>query len=160
MKTLVYIYVAILILIPALRIGEYYWIDLYGTEYKFEVSLYDPRDPFFGRYLSIRSDAITDAATYIIPQTGSNNNIVTSLEYTDAKPSTGEYFKNLSIDRYYMDESYTLTAEELFSKLERLNFNRKIYIGVKVIKGNWHVSGLFVENEAIESFLKGEVNRF
>jgi len=154
--------VLILVILAQLFAPVYMMADRYdtlknGVEYKFKVRPVDPYDAFRGRYvfLNVRQN-ISGSGKYGIIEVDSNG-FAKVKKATDQRPQDGAYIKSksnywfdLPIDRYYMDEKLAPEAEGLMWSGKA----KEAYVTVRVKNGKLVVSGLYVDGKAIEDVIK------
>ena len=158
----------IVLIIAQLCVPVYMLLNKYntlknGVEVKFDVRPIDPYDPFRGRYVSINPNISLDSVNrnggYGILTIAENGYAKLEKTVTE-KPTEGIYVKSkdknyfrIPIDRYYMDE-------KLAPKAEKLTWNRpeqdKIYVTARILNGNLVVSGLFINDIPIETYVEAE----
>lgn len=151
----------------------------YGREFKFKVRPFDPYDAFRGRYVTFSltkeyesntlSTATCEKHCYAqLSSDGSNFAQITRL--SESKPPSGDYVKlkgdnfngefDYPVDRYYLNEKLAPEAEKLISS-RRLNSvdrnEHNIYITAKVKNGTMIITGLFVDNQPIEDYLRNKI---
>lgn len=148
--------IIIQLFVPAYMIINKYDILKTGEEFKFRVDPIDPYDAFRGRYVSLYSRQEVNGngkyGTIVVDEDG----FARVGEILDQKPDTGTYVKSgsswrfsLPIDRYYMDEKFAPKAEALVQSTEQ-----EAYVKVRIKNGALVISGLFLEDMAIEEIIR------
>ena len=154
--------IAVQLSVPVYSIFNRYDILKTGEEFRFRVAPVDPYDAFRGRYVSLNVEQGRHGlGRYgIIAIDSEGFAIISSI--TDTKPASGAYVKNsarewfrLPIDRYYMDENLAPLAQELTRKPD---IAEKTYVTVRLKKGEMVISGLFIDDIAIEDIIRNNSN--
>lgn len=154
-NTLLYLLIGYMILqlaVPGYFVYRHYDTLYTGESYKFEVAPYDPYDPFRGRYVSLQStlSLYSVDGEYAILEKDSTGYAVISKWQKD-KPQTGQYVKNLQLNRYYMNEKMAPEAERIQRSLD---LDREtIYLLVRVKNGDYVIEGLYVNDVPIEQYI-------
>ncbi|MDR1194763.1 MAG: GDYXXLXY domain-containing protein [Peptococcaceae bacterium] len=144
------VYFLILLLLPGYMVFRHYNVLLSGERFKFAVTLYDPYDPFRGRYVDIRArDVDLYGGTYtLLARDEAGYAVVTGQSYD--RPAAGVYAKDLFLDRYYMDERLAPTADTLLRELSPAD---SVYALVAVKDGDYVIEGLYLNDVAVEDYL-------
>jgi hypothetical protein len=147
----VILYFAILLAIPGHTIFQYYYTLITGELYKIQVSLYDPYDPFRGRYAAIFpvNPPPANSAYAVLDKDPEGFAIITSRH--DTKPTAGTYVKNLEISRYYMNEKQAPQADRLLWDIDP--DKDLLYVTVAVRDGRYVIKGMYLNDIPIETYL-------
>jgi uncharacterized membrane-anchored protein len=153
--------------VPAFFVSQKYDILRNGTEYKFEVDLYDPYDAFRGRYLAIYPVAqrrIYDTSKTIEGSYGilgvDEEGFAYITEVVKTKPD-GEYIRSkssryfeLPIERYYTDEELAPELERFFTfgPASRSRKEYPPYVIVRVKNGKAVIQGMYIDGIRMEDF--------
>lgn len=147
----------------------------YGKEFKFKVRPFDPYDAFRGRYVTFsltkeyESNTLSTATCekHCYAQLSSDSsNFAQITRLSESKPSSSDYVKlsnnsfDYPVDRYYLNEKLAPEAEKLiFSRrLNSVDYDeRHTYITAKVKNGTMIITGLFVDNQPIEDYLRNKI---
>lgn len=147
------VYFVCLLAVPIMLIISHYSILLTGDIYKFDVTPYDPYDPFRGRYAAInlrdRADTKGSGEYFIIEKDVHGFGRIVERQIT--KPDEGVYIKNFSIRRYYLNE-------KLAPRVDRLNWtinpdSDSLYVTVAVKKGRYVISGMYINDVPVEEYV-------
>lgn len=138
--------------VPGYFVYRHYNTLYTGESYKFEVAPYDPYDPFRGRYVSLRPtlSLYSMDGEYVVLEKDSAGYAVISGWQAD-KPKTGQYAKNLQLNRYYMNEKMAPEAERIQRNLDLKS--ETIYLLVRVKNGDYVIEGLYINDVPIEQYI-------
>jgi len=177
-KIALFIFMVLLQLtIPISMILEHQATLTTGQVFKFKAAPVDPYDPFQGRYLSINIEArqvkVGDPGkyrdgqkVYAILETDDEGYAKISGLSVDA-PVNSPYFKTqianidplgtvylqIPFNRYYMPEAQATAAEKELNG--RFGENApKIYVNVRIYKGNAILESVYISGLLIEDYLK------
>lgn len=157
MKFLI-ILIVVQLFVPIFMIANQYDILKNGEEVKFETKPVDPYDAYRGRYVSIWVDRNTQQKGVYGLLSVDENGFAKVESIQDTKPESGLYIKSkdkkyyrLPIDRYYMDEKLAPKAERITQSTSKV---QKTYVTVRIKNGKCVVSGLYVDDEKIEEYVK------
>lgn len=144
-------YFVLQLAVPAYFVFRHYNTLHTGESYKFEVAPYDPYDPFRGRYIALRPTLSLQSSgdEYILLEHDSNGFAVISGRQPQ-KPTSGQYVKNLQLNRYYMNEIMAPEAERIQRSLTDTD---SIYLLVKVKNGDYVIEGLYLNDIPIEQYI-------
>jgi len=140
------------VLIPGLTISRHYNTLRNGSDYKFIVMPYDPYDPFRGRYVELRPAELT-YYTYSVLGRDARGYATVLPESGQDMPKSGEYIKNLQLNRYYMNEQMAPIAERI---QQNLSDDDVMYLLVKVKDGHYVIEGLYLNDISIETYIMNE----
>ncbi len=122
--------------------------------YKISVNGYDPYDILRGKYLALTaniefSENVQWESDYnIISKDENGYMIVTESSYKE--PENQNYYKDLELDRYYINDKLALKAEEYM----RDNLNKEYYLEVVIKNGTYKIINLYVDGVPIEEVVK------
>ncbi|RZS92165.1 GDYXXLXY domain-containing protein [Aquimarina brevivitae] len=162
--------------VPYRMIKDHEDILKYGTLYQFKTKPIDPNDPFRGKYitLSYEMDSFnSNDTTYY-----NNNKVYIHLTKDDAgfaqikgvshqEPTEPidyveafiDYNDNgyirfeLPFNRYYMEETKALAAEQLYQQVNRQDSIEKVYAMVYVKEGKAVLSDVIIAGESIKDYV-------
>lgn len=145
-------YFILQLVVPGYFVYRHYNTLYTGESYKFEVAPYDPYDPFRGRYVSLRTTLSLHSkdGEYALLEKDSDGYTVIS-GWQAQKPKTGQYVKNLQLNRYYMNEKMAPKAERIQRNLDL--DKDTIYLLVKVKNGDYVIQGLYINDIPIEQYI-------
>lgn len=149
-----------------------------GTRYYLRTAPVDPADVFRGRYVALRfadaqahvpAAADWPAGTVVyVPLITGDDRYARFGAASQTAPAQGDYLKakiisvdaahlasvQLPFDRYYLDESLAVMAEQAYRDANRRGGPSAAYVSIRVHRGDAVLESLFIDNLPIRRYLE------
>jgi uncharacterized membrane-anchored protein len=152
-----------------------------GKEYKFKTAPVDPNDPFRGKYIALRFEAnhftvydtaiwdrnkpvyvcittddkgfaeISDITSY--PPDNNTDFVKAKIDYTQTDSITTTLYIRYPFDRYYMEESKSLSAEKIYWESSR-DSTKNTYALVNIKQGSAVLKDVMINEVPLKDLIK------